>query len=876
MSRPGPGAPAPDTVIVTHIHSDLDALAATVAARVLFPGAVPVLQPTLDPQVRELAALHRDVLQLRTPEEVDLKGVRRVVVVDTRSRSRLGTLWAPLDRPEVEWLVFDHHPPAPDELPGSAGRREVRGSCTSLLVEALAALPEVTLAPVEATLMALGIYADTDAMRVPGTTAGDVRAVAWLLERGADLAFVNRWVDAELAKGQLALLEQLLAGAQPQLVQGARVVVVGTRTDAYVAGIAAVADRLQLVLDADVVVLAVEMAGKRTHIVARSRLDGADMRGLLAPWAGQGHLSAASAHADGLAWEAVVSHAERHVAGHLPPEPRAEDLMSSPVRTIEASAPVAEAVTLLGDTGHSGLVVMRRGKAVGVVSRRDLERAARHGLVGTEVRHVMTNGIVTTSPDTPMHALLTTMVRRDIGRLPVLRDEALVGIVTRSDLLRAQYDRAPDRRAAVSRRTATLGERLRAFWPDDWWTVFDTVSDVASGRPVYLVGGAVRDLLLDRPNLDADLVVEGDGVAFAEALREALPGATLKVHRAFGTAHLHTADGKRLDVASARTEHYDRPGALPRVALSSLKQDLARRDFSVNCLAVRIDRDGRGELIDFFEGLPDLAQRSLRVLHNLSFIEDPTRVLRAVRFEQTLGFRLEPGSEAFARFAFESGACDRLAGERTRAELSRLLSLSRPTQVLERLADLGALRLLAPELTPGPDTRRAVAGVRNAQRRLGLQGGVEAWIPVLGVVLWPLGVEAGAAVLGRLNMSGRQCDGLVAAWRWLTAVAAEPPRPSDACKALSGLPEALLPLVYALAPTRPARRAVLAYHLRWRHLRLTVGGDDLKRLGVPPGPHYAAILTHVLEARLAGTIGPEGELALLHDLATRYRAGDPA
>ncbi|MEB3330735.1 MAG: CBS domain-containing protein, partial [Candidatus Sericytochromatia bacterium] len=485
-------------------------------------------------------------------------------------------------------------------------------------------------------------------------------------------------------------------------------------------------------------------------------------------------------------------------------------------------------------------------------------------------------GAVTTPPEATLHMLLTTMVRRDIGRLPVMRGEALVGIVTRSDLLRAQFDHAPDRREAVARRTAELGARLAAFWPPDWWAVFNTVSTVAAGRPVYLVGGAVRDLLLDRPNLDADLVIEGDAIAFGEAVRDALPGSTLKAHPAFGTAHLTTPDGKRVDLASARTEHYDRPGALPRVAFSSLKQDLARRDFSVNCLAVRIDQRARGEVIDFFDALPDLEHKVLRVLHNLSFIEDPTRVLRAVRFEEALGFRLEPCSEAYARFAFASGACDGLAGERNRAELARLLMLPRPERALDRLAALGALRLLSPDVTLDPATRRAVVAVRVALRRSGLAGHPEAWLPLLGALLAPLGLPAGPALLARLNVSGRQLEGIVAAWRWLAEAAREAPSPVTTFRSLRSLPEVLLPLLWALAPNRAARRAVLAFRLRWGGIRLGVSGADLKALGVQPGPHYATILGHVLEARLQGVIGPDGEAALLKVLATPHLPGGAA
>jgi tRNA nucleotidyltransferase (CCA-adding enzyme) len=551
----------------------------------------------------------------------------------------------------------------------------------------------------------------------------------------------------------------------------------------------------------------------------------------------------------------------------LPPEPVAADLMSSPVRTIEADAPVADAVRLLNDYGHSALVVTRNGRLAGIVSRRDLDRASRHGLRGTEVRHVMTSTVVTTGPNTSLSDILAIFVKRDIGRLPVMRQDAMLGIVTRSDVIRAQYDQAPDRREAVARKTVEMSERLQAYWPSDWLAAFEKLSEAAQGKPVYLVGGAVRDLMLDRQNLDADFVIEGDAIALAEALATRITGATYKGHEAFGTAHVYLPDGKVIDLASARTEHYERPGALPRVALSSIKQDLARRDFSINCLAIRIDHAGHGELIDFFGAQADLTAKELRVLHNLSFIEDPTRVLRAVRFEQTLGFRMENRTEDFARFAFATGTFDGLGGERNKLELARLLSLPDPLAALQRLADLGALRLLRAGLVLDTPTRQRLRRLKVLLRRLPLETGDEGWLAWLATLLYPADPLEVRAVGERLHLAGRQIEQLVTFQTVVKGEVLSQGAPLAVVEMLRPLSTPVLAGCYACAPGRRARRAIVKFYTRWQHIHLTVSGRDLKVAGVPPGPAYKQLLNEILALRLEGKLEAAQELGCLQRLA---------
>src|SRR6185295_10740104 len=198
---------------------------------------------------------------------------------------------------------------------------------------------------------------------------------------------------------------------------------------------------------------------------------------------------------------------------------------------------------------------------------------------------------------------------------------------------------------------------------------------------VYAVGGFVRDLLLGRPNVDIDLVVEGDAIAFARAFAKE-NGGRAKVHERFGTAAVVFPDEFKLDVAMARTEYYKHPSALPTVQPSSIKEDLFRRDFTINALALRLNADRFGELIDFYGGQRDLKERTIRVLHSRSFIDDPTRVFRAVRFEYRFGFRLGKETLTLIRDAVELGLFHRLSGTRLLEELILLLSEENPRRII--------------------------------------------------------------------------------------------------------------------------------------------------------------------------------------------------
>jgi tRNA nucleotidyltransferase (CCA-adding enzyme) len=395
------------------------------------------------------------------------------------------------------------------------------------------------------------------------------------------------------------------------------------------------------------------------------------------------------------------------------------------------------------------------------------------------------------------------------------------------------------------------------------------------GGAVYLVGGAVRDLLLGRVHPDLDILVDGDGIALAEAVAAEV-GATVVPYPRFHTATIFLYAGGTLDFASARTEAYPHPGALPVAVRGTLNEDLYRRDFTVNAMALALNGEAPGRLLDPFAGQRDLGARALRALHAGSFRDDPTRALRAARFEVRLGFHMDEGTEKLARETIAAGLLDRVSGERIRAELLRLVAHPTRQLGLRRLADLGiatALEATWQVTEPGTMERRYAAALRWANRSLVQTGGQTRVSALLEErYQWLLFTlrELESAAAGRLLQRLRVPNRVAALARRSAEVLALAPAldtphvtMATLAHALGEAPEPLCLLLPAQL-TCPAARARLRRFLLARRTRpLLLTGKDLLALGIPEGPVYRRLKAQVRAAQLAGEVRSRaGALAL--------------
>lgn len=396
--------------------------------------------------------------------------------------------------------------------------------------------------------------------------------------------------------------------------------------------------------------------------------------------------------------------------------------------------------------------------------------------------------------------------------------------------------------------------RLRSL-PAALSSRIETIAAVSrdSGMPAFLVGGFVRDLLLAREDRDLDVVVEGDGIAFAHRLAAAVAG-RVKVHGTFLTATVVDRQGFPIDVATARREVYRAPAALPEVAASTLKEDLFRRDITINALALRLGPEPGYELIDDFGGLSDLAAKSVRVLHADSFRDDPTRILRAVRLEQRLGFRIAPETLALIHEALAAGAFDHLSGSRLKAELAKLLGDPVALSGIARLAELGVLRAIDPRLAVDEATAERL-------HRL-LEPAVATWRLVLMALVAGWEERDLARFADRLLLAGeerRLLTGFPPRLAAARVVLSSAPAPHQAAEALASLAGEEL-LLLAAEADEVVRAWVRRYLEELRPLTLGVQGADLVAAGIPPGPRIGEALRATRAARLDGRIAADDEL----------------
>ena len=391
---------------------------------------------------------------------------------------------------------------------------------------------------------------------------------------------------------------------------------------------------------------------------------------------------------------------------------------------------------------------------------------------------------------------------------------------------------------------------------------------------VYVVGGCVRDLLLAIPSpgakpgtgFDVDLVVEGNGIRFAKALARPYK-AHVKTQERFGTATVTFADGQKLDVATARTESYDYPAAIPTVKRSSISKDACRRDFTINTLAIRLNAPRFGELVDPHGGQRDLYEKSIRVLHHLSFIEDPTRAFRAIRFEQRLGFQLDPNTAVLMKEAVKMKLFHRLSPSRLSKELLHVLSEREPGKVLARVADFNLLQFIHPKLKWSPKLARLLNAVQQAvgwHARLSFNRPLCPWVVYGMALLDPLPQPAVEATLARLKFPRRQTQAMLwvaqAGERLLRTLNQRTRvKPSETFKMLRHLPDESL--VFLMAKTRSERGKQKISDLFTVYRRVTpiLKGKDLKAMGLKPGPAYRKILDRLLDARLNGEVDTEAD-----------------
>jgi tRNA nucleotidyltransferase (CCA-adding enzyme) len=858
-------------VILTHENADFDAVASLLGASKLFPGAIPVLPRRVNRNGRAFLALYGAELPLVEPDDLPRGKITHAVLVDTQG---LTTLRGMGDDVRVD--IIDHHERARDLPSDWTYFGDLLGAATTILVEEISAR-FLKLTNIEATLLLLGIYEDTGALSYEGTTSRDVRAAAWLMEQGASLAVVNKFIHHPLAPEQRDLYDQLLEQSETHEIEGHTVILAWAEAPGFSGEISTLAHKLRELLEPAALFVLVAL-DSRIQLVARSMTDDIDVSAVAGHFGGGGHQRAAAALIRARSLQDVHDELLRLLPEITRPSVTVEQVMSRGVQVLSPQDTVADAAERMRRTGHEGYPVVAEGHVIGLLTRRAVDRALQFRMADVPVTQVMEAGSVTVSGRDSVAHLQRTMIESGWGQIPVVEDERIVGVVTRSDLITLWgTPPTPPRHDEVA---TLLEESLSA----PVLALVRRISQQAHemGFVPYFVGGLVRDVLLGHPIVDVDLVIEGDSIALARLLAADLGGRVIP-HRRFGTAKWllrpsvwqqvagsvpHDAPLPSVDFATARTEFYTHPTALPQVERSSIKQDLHRRDFTINTLAIRLDPDHWGELLDFYGGEDDLRNGVIGVLHSLSFVDDPTRMLRAARLESRMGFRLDPRTEELIADALP--LLKRVSGDRIRHELEQIFAEPEPERALRRLDELGVLAQIHPGLHCD---RWLQARYHTLRGDLDL----ETWnlkpedAPFLHLALLAhrLGDEDLEGLVVRLKMKRDDADDLRLLYGLQDTLAqlGKARRPSAAYRLLAPYPARVLAVAWVAADRKRLRDRLLRYQTEWRLVETEITGAVLKAMGLRPGPLFGRLLRTLRNARLDGRVRTrEEEVALLEKL----------
>jgi tRNA nucleotidyltransferase/poly(A) polymerase/predicted transcriptional regulator len=555
-----------------------------------------------------------------------------------------------------------------------------------------------------------------------------------------------------------------------------------------------------------------------------------------------------------------------------------DQVMSRGVNVLSPDSTVAEAAEQMRFTGLTEYPIIEEGRVVGLLTRRAVDRALQFKMSQTSVTQVMEAGSITISPDNSVEELVEVMIRSGWELVPVEKDGRIIGAVNRADLI-TSLAVLPSRP-----RRAPIQPLLEGALLPPILALVRQVAATAEkmGFTLYFVGQPARDVLLGGRVADVNFVTEGDAILLARRLAADLGGRVIS-HRRFGTAKWllspcvwqQVIDSipeydlpSSIDFTTARIEFYTHPTALPRVARSSIKHDLQRRDFTINALAIRLDPDHWGELLDFYGGEADLHDGVIRVLHSLSFADDPTRMIRAARLESRTGFRLDSRSEELIANALPLLA--RVSGDRIRHELEQIFAEPEPERVLFRLKELGILAHIHPSL-------RCDSWLQSKYRTVHAELEPQAWnlkpgdilFIYLALLAYRLGDKELDELTRRLHMRRKDIDHL----RQLSCLKATLPqvdrvrRPSAIHRLLKPYVGRVLAVAWIATDSKRLPERLLRYQTKWRLVRTELTGQDLKAMGLKPGPLFGRLLGALHDARLDGRVNTrEGEMAILEKL----------
>lgn len=861
------------TLIATHTNADLDGVASMLAAQKLYPDSKIVFHHEGKGVlkrffIQSLAHLF-NIISLK---ELDNYKIKKLVIVDTRQRGRLGEIAKLADKKEISIDIYDHHERTDSDIKADFELYEKTGATATILTQLLLE-KNIEITPEEATILSLGIYEDTNSFKFNSTTGKDLKIAGFLRDKGADTEFISNIISKEISPEQLSLLNDMVENSISYRINNLNIVISTVSRDHYIPDLGFLTHKLNKMESKDAVFVAARMESK-VFVIGRSSSSELNIGKILKTFKGGGHPFAGSASIGKKTLSQTRDLLLTEIRKYLKSNFKAKNLMSSPPLKIKTEDTIGNASKILTKYNINALLAVDESEILkGIISRQVVEKAKYHNIINVPVKKFMSTDFMEVSEDAPISEIEEKIIGNRQRILPVRNNKGeLAGVLTRTDLLHhivSNFREGPfiqdSTLYSLSPATKNISNTLKDRLPDKIVNLLKHIGKTADDSNInaYVVGGFVRDVLLylNKNEFDIDIVVEGNGIHFANKLAASL-NARISPHEKFNTAVVSLEDGLKIDVATARTEFYSSPAALPEIEMSSLKLDLYRRDFTINTLAVQLNTTNYGKLIDYFFGQRDLKDKVVRIIHNLSFVEDPTRIFRAVRFEQRFNFKIGKFTEKLIKNAIDMEFFKRLSGPRVFSELKYILMEENPLPAIERIASFGLFHAIHSEFEFSDRNREIIESSQKTINWFSLndpETQINRWMVYFSGLIHNLNSETKESICTKFKLPPKIMEIFtkenfkaqeVIGWMKKNR---EIERSKVYLKLSKFKTETLLYLL-SITKDEKIKQNIVLFFTELKKTTIQIKGKELKTLGFKPGPIFGEILEKILLEKIDGNI----------------------
>ena len=862
-------------IVITHINPDFDAVASAYAAYKLYNCDHIAMCTNMENNVYNFikdSKFNINIKQYNDKLLSELKSIDMLIITDCNQRQRLGRLAALIDIAK-EIIIYDHHAGISCDI--SADKKNILeiGAATSIFCLKMQE-ESIALSSLEATFLALGIYEDTGLFTFSKTSSNDALALSYLISQKADTTAANDYVQRELSNIQVMLLNELLLNLSIITVGGVDI----AYSCAYVDEAAFIVHKLMIIEGLSSLFILLSTGG-RLVLIGRSNDIRVNVLSIVSQFGGGGHSVAGSAIIKDKMIAETLEMLKYVIRETVKPVKSVQEIMTTHVKSVQSHSILKDAMDLTMKYNLNYLPVVENNKTIGIISRKDILHGVKHGLEYDSINNIMQTEFEIVCPDTLFYEAEAIMVYQNQKLLPVETNKGLVGVITRTDLLRLMHENMILQSKYAENKRKNLGilknrnvlSKMQENLNKKILSLLKNIGAAAEEMhyKAYVVGGFVRDLLMEKDNYDIDIVIEGDGAKFAVNYAKK-HNAKVFVHKKFKTAVVSFDDGFKIDFATARTEYYVTPAAAPEVVESSVKSDLFRRDFTINAMAVRLDGAQFGLLLDFFMGQKDILDKKIRVLHSLSFVDDPSRAYRAIRFAVRFGFEIGSHTDRLIKHAESLDLFSRIIGQRQFLELKYILAEDGYLFALQLMNKYNMLRFYSTKIKYDDELINKFKRSEHLLNwyKIQFEEDIEVWRMRFNILFFPEKGENFISLIDKFELSSKEASILKDDHKYMEYAVSLFKRYKDhkpsfiygVCSNLSV--ESALALAAVMGESK--QDIIKDYLTEYKNVKIDLSGQDLIEAGIPKGPEIKKALDVLLKAKLDGIVNTkEDELLFI-------------